>query len=161
MRIVDFILEDIEKKIARRLSIHYALQGKRRVDILKQTYEKALTRYEDLEHFFIYITEENIKNKNDFLCSIIEKDFSNYVGWRELARYLMGDSRQRFIFVEEFDGLITRIDKDYSLSESIIKMDNVYVTITSSSNPETIAPLVKTNSPYWLHDYFRVVNLDK
>jgi len=157
MGIVDYILENIEKKIEDQPFKHYALQGENRTKYLLEAYRKAIIKYLNSNHIFRYILGNEINEKKEFLSSFMEHE--DQAGWRTLTQRLEKDPKQYFLFIESFDELIMRIDSNYALSDKLVRINNLYMTVTASSNPETNACLIKTNSPYspYSHWYFRIV----
>jgi len=175
MGVTRFILEEIAKKIHNQPCIHYALQGDSSLFELKEAYHKGLQQHEDEDNLFTLLSGRDIVTKTEFFKTILPKeDYS--MGWEGLAEILENKTHNYFVFVSDFDDLMFRIDRKhqraddsiqqseeeiYELGKRLVNMDNLYLTITATNNPETIAVLNKTNSPYWLHTYFRFVQMKK
>jgi len=162
-KVIEGILENIQLKIDNKPCKRYALEGEKRLELLMEAYTKAVPTYAG-QALLNYIYKGHINSKQEFLTTILGERVSNNIDWKGLVKLIKNDQTLHLVFVEDYDDLITRIDTEedsrYALSEKLVKMKNLYLTITSSGNPETIKVFLP-NSPYDLHSYFSFVDLDK
>jgi hypothetical protein len=153
--IADYILDNIQKKIKGEPHIHYALQGENRNAVLLEAYVKAKI-LENSVQIFTYIPDDAIVFQKDLLQSIYQSESKI---WADLIMNLSRASPQHFVFIEDFDKLITWIDPRYDLSSRLVEARNLYMTVSATSEPKLVNPLNKSNSPYWKNDYFKIIRV--
>ena len=160
MDIVDYILDNTEKAIAGKKGfIHYALQGEGRRTILGQAYNKLNDRYMD-KHIVRIIEGMAVGSNKQFLDAIVKHESPD---WRNHIEALKQEPSYLFAFVHDFDYFVSIADPNYEMSEILVTMKNLHLTVTCSSGPEAMVLLKngKKMSPWspYSHFYFKFVHL--
>jgi hypothetical protein len=149
MALVDYILENIEKKMKGERCVHFALEGEKANEVLFEAYKKA-QKFSDKNNHFSYITKAITPSL--FLSKILNNNTDTMENL--LAQLDDKNSDRYFAFVQDFDAIISAIDPQHKLGGHLVSSPNLYLTVSSTSNPETVGMLGKINSPYWLDSYF-------
>lgn len=155
MSLVDYILNNIEKKIKGEPCIHYALQGAGAQDVLRDAYQKASKKFKDKNNKFILISQAITPSL--FISKILNNDTDTMDNL--MAKLEDKTKGNYFVFVQDFDRIMSAIDKEHKLGFHLVSINHLYLTISATSNPETVGILNKMNSPYWLDSYFRFVQV--
>jgi hypothetical protein len=151
MELSKVVIENIEKHIQGKPCHHYAFQDENRNNILMDLYSVVSGHFADADKLIKYIYEGQISSKKELVQNIYGNKKDSI---EEMLRLISTDDTEYILFIEDFDKLIHQIDPDYSLSKKLIELNNLYMTISSTSDPETLL----TKSPYFSVNYFQYVS---